>query len=171
MPRRRTSLLVTLFGTSPAFWGRSRMCPTLAFTTYWSRPRKPSIVFALAFDSTMTSGLATLIPAVLSVVRSAIGIRAPSHERSSVVARPPCPGHRAARVLPRRVRPCQLRAVRVSREPACNLRLRASDTGAQPGSEGDPQLAEPLRRDRADPDHLRRDRSPHRLLPARRFAA
>ena len=41
---------------------------------------------------------------------------------------------------------------------------------AQPGSEGDPRLAQPLRRDRPHADHLRRDRAALRLLPARRLA-
>src|SRR5215213_4825318 len=35
------------------------MCPTLGMTVYWSRPRKPAMVSAFAFDSTMTSGLGT----------------------------------------------------------------------------------------------------------------
>src|ERR1044071_7052649 len=59
MPRRRTCGLVTLVGACFAPCGRARVCPTLGFTVYWSRPRKPAMVSAFAFDSTITSGLAT----------------------------------------------------------------------------------------------------------------
>src|SRR5829696_1356628 len=58
MPSRRTCGLVTLFGACFAPCGRSRMCPTLGFTVYRSRPRKPAMVSAFALDSTITSGLA-----------------------------------------------------------------------------------------------------------------
>ena len=45
------------------------MCPTLAMTVYLSVPRKPAMVFALAPDSTITSGLATFFLRFLGGLR------------------------------------------------------------------------------------------------------
>ena len=76
------------------------MCPTLGFTVYWSRPRKPAMVSALAFDSTITSGLATWC-----------GPRGWGGTRpTSVVGEGGREAYRRRRVV-RRSRPCQLRVV------------------------------------------------------------
>ena len=58
---------------------------------------------------------------------------------------------------------CQLRVVPVDggtgRLSCAVVHLLSTHSRAQSGSEGDPQRPEPVRRDRADVDHLRRDRA------------
>ena len=70
--------------------------------------------------------------------------------------------------------PCQLRVVPGADGwavyPAPSSSPALDHSRAQSGSEGDPQRPEPVRRDRADADHLRRDRPARRFLPPRRLA-
>ncbi len=88
--------------------------------------------------------------------------------RGSLAPRTP-PGRSSGRhVVPRQRPPCQTARLGPLQERRLTC-VRAPRH--QPRSEGDHRLPEPLRRDRAVADHLRRDRSAHRFLPPRRLAA
>ena len=128
------------------------------------------MVVGLGRDSTITSGLATCGHVLGGMGRSSriqCGRRAEPWGSARRVVR---------RVVPRNVRrpsgavnsgiPRTAEARRLS----CRRAPALDDSRAQPRSQGDPRRPAPLRRDRADPDHLRRDRPADRLLPPRRLA-
>ena len=130
-------------------------------------PRKPAMVLAFAFGfddherfcHVMSYGSCSVVGA--------------GAEPSSLVGEGGREAYRRRTVVPR-ARPLSTPGVPGSAGSGPSiLRRRApalDHSRAQPGSEGDPQRPEPVRRDRPDAHHLRRDRPARRLLPARRLA-
>src|SRR5258708_20847107 len=144
MPSRRISGSVMLLGTCLALLGRSRMWPRLARTRNSPRPRKPSMVFALAGDSTITSVFGTSCPHELS-----LGCR-----RRPSLAAPPVGGAHPARS---------------GGQSKVTPRVQSSHRHPGPRPQDDLRFVQPVRRGGGVVHRLRGDRAAARLLPAPRL--